>query len=93
MHYNTTSEQGDLLKEYQAQTKAQEAKILVLFRQNPNRTFTAPEVWECAAWVGQPPLTSVRRALSDLQQLGFIRKGSKRKGIFGRSNYEWKLCG
>jgi hypothetical protein len=91
MFYNTTHEQGTQLTLFRKKSERQDATILHHFKQNPSKTFTAPELLKAIHWGVRPPLTSVRRAISDLERLGYIVKADKRDGMYGRSNFSYKL--
>ena len=67
---------------------AMSAKVLALFRDNPNAGYIAPEVHAIVGGL----LTSVRRTLTDLMNEGLLVKtGHRRKGAFGVENCEYKL--
>ena len=67
---------------------AMNAKVLALFRDNPNTGYIAPEVHAIVGGL----LTSVRRTLTDLMNDEFLVKtGNRRKGAFGVENCEYKL--
>ena len=63
------------------------AKVLALFRDNPNAGYIAPEVHAIVGGL----LTSVRRTLTDLMNDEFLVKTGNRKGAFGVENCEYKL--
>jgi hypothetical protein len=68
----------------------QNEKILDLFRQNKYTDFTPAEVF--LRFGQQIPLTSIRRAISDLTKAGeLVKTENKRKGLFNESNNAWKL--
>jgi hypothetical protein len=69
----------------------QTEKILQFFKDNKYCDFTAAEIW--IRFGQQFPLTSARRAISDLTKAGdLVKTENKRKGIFGELNYtyQWK---
>jgi hypothetical protein len=68
----------------------QNEKILAFFKENPMSDFTPAEVW--LKFGQQYPLTSIRRAISDLTKAGdLIKTDLKRKGIYNEINCVWKL--
>ena len=89
-YYNTTSEAGQKLLNYNKQAQSQNEVILSFFRlaKNRNKEFTPMEVSEKTKIL----FTSVRRALSwltDTRKL--VKTENKKQGKFGRPNYTWKL--
>lgn len=82
----TPSEQDT--KRIARSASAMNAKVLALFRDNPNTGYIAPEVHAIVGGL----LTSVRRTLTDLMNEGLLVKtGKRRKGAFGVENCEYKL--
>lgn len=96
MFYNTTSETGPTLTAYKAQAKTQRDAVLTFFRLNPGVTFTPFEVldkmiqWEMID--PRTPVTSIRRAMTDLTDAGVIVKLDLAKPErYGRGNHVWRL--
>ena len=92
VYYNTTNLKGDELKTSQKKTASQEQKVLKIFNKyqiplSPTevyRNFTSSNA----------PLTSIRRALSNLTRDGKLEKTSKKKlGMYGKYEHCWKLAG
>ena len=91
-YYNTTHLEGSELVEAWKQATNQEAKVLVLFRAHPAKYFSAPEVANKVFPNQSVPLTSVRRAITDLTNAGcLVRTDSKVPGLYGKDNYQWRL--
>lgn len=68
----------------------QSEKILALFKESPHCDFTPSEVY--LKFGQQYPLTSIRRAITNLTDAGdLIRTDKKRKGLYNEDNYTWKL--
>lgn len=89
---DSTNESGVTLDEYENKAKKQDDLILALFRKFPLVPMTPPEVNVLLGTNSHMLLTSVRRSLNSLTNLGYLeRLDSKRKGIYGRMNYQWKL--
>lgn len=87
-YYNTTNETGESLKKATSDAKTQNDKILEWLRQRPGLYFTPPEIAEGVGIL----LTSCRRALTDLTDIGRIEKTkNKQKGIYGKPNYCWRF--
>lgn len=97
-HFNTTHESGDRLREFEQKAKSQEIEILRLFKREAKKRkvpeFTPSNVHN-RIWFNQDknyPITSVRRALTNLTKLGFLEKTTKKKmGPYGRPEYVWRL--
>lgn len=94
MFYNTNKEHDKELKDHQLKALTQEEKILQFFIVNRKKAFTA---WEVAMKVGDmvitTPITSYRRAINSLVELGkIIETGELRMGALGRKvrTYQYK---
>lgn len=99
-YFNTTNESGATLKNNVAKAKSQEEEILNVFIFDYtiyNKTildtflgFTASNLYEMSD--KKYPITSIRRALTNLTKQGkLIKTDEKRIGMYGRSEYVWKL--
>tara|TARA_R100000315_G_C5192540_1_gene112410 strand:+ start:461 stop:835 length:375 start_codon:yes stop_codon:yes gene_type:complete len=96
MYYNTTNENGSLLKVNTKQAENQTTLTLSVFQTYPTYTFSADEVWnfliDNEAINEQTPLTSIRRAITDLTNAGKIVKTNRKVlGSAGRKTYTWRL--
>jgi hypothetical protein len=96
MYYNTTNENGSLLKANTKQAENQTTLTLSVFQTYPTYTFSADEVWQFLidneAINEQTPLTSIRRAITDLTNAGKIVKTNRKVlGSAGRKTYTWRL--
>lgn len=92
--FNTTSEAGPLLAEYQAKAGEQNETVLGVFRrlQCPLTPSNVLLYYPHAPGAPMPPLTSIRRAISTLTESGaLVKTEAKRKGMFGRNEYCWTL--
>lgn len=84
---------------YEVKAENQEIKILSLFRASPTRTFTAEGILQDHRILDQDtPLTSVRRALTNLNSQGEIVKVGQALGMYGRPVnvyrlYRWGIPG
>lgn len=90
-YYNTTHKTGDDLKVVTEKAIGLQKKIEAYFKLFPDKEFTPPQIMENLHITA--PLTSVRRAISNLTTDGILIKTSNLKmGIYGQSNYTWKLA-
>ena len=90
-YYNTLGIADRQLRDAIEKTTKQEKIVLLLFEAKKEMTPC-----ECHAMyvhvVKNTPLTSIRRAITDLTTKGsLIQTGSKRLGIYGKDNYVWKI--
>lgn len=89
--HNTLDLPESDLKVRQLKAGSQNQKILAIFRNNPDEHYTPFEIW--AVHYPHAPLTSIRRAMTDLTKLGYLEKTKeKRAGEYGELNYCWKLA-
>ena len=89
MFYNTTKESGKDLESYSVKAETQKESVLFLFQKF--KKGTASDVW---AFYGPAlcPLTSIRRAITDLCNEGkLIRTEEKKIGLYGRSEFIYSL--
>ncbi|MCP4568363.1 MAG: hypothetical protein GY841_12365 [FCB group bacterium] len=90
-YYNTTAETGDRLKDSETKTGTQTDRILSYFKSRPTGLFSPADIQDRV--LPGAPLTSVRRAMTDLTADGLLRKtGRLVPGKFGKLNYCWKLA-
>jgi len=90
--HNTVNAIQPELFEYQAKAQTQEDEIAAFFRLW-RRGWSPSEVWT-HLFSSRAPLTSVRRAISNLTAKGVLeRTETKRQGVYGRLEYVWKLAG
>lgn len=91
-YYNTTNEKGEKLKEYQAKALTQKEMITRHFLKNKGKEFSPSEVWQKLFDIFTP-ITSIRRAISDLTDEGILVKTqNQKKGLFGRKEHTWKYA-
>lgn len=68
----------------------QTARILGLFLNSPRTEFTPFAV--CMHFGQQWPITSIRRAITDLTEWGYLEKtGNMRRELLGKMNHTWRL--
>jgi Fe2+ or Zn2+ uptake regulation protein len=94
-YYNTTRETGDQLKLFVKRAKRQDEKMLEFLRKHPNKRYT-PEALRL--WVfgedTKTPITSVRRALTNLKDRGLVVKSETADGIgdYGNHVHTWRAA-
>lgn len=86
-YFNTTKESGTTLKNNVAKADTQESIILDFYKFRNKMTPS-----ELMYYFTRTPITSIRRALTNLTKQGkLIKTDEKRIGMYGRSEYVWKL--
>ncbi len=95
--YNTTGETGRTLDLFAHKATDQETEILAYFvrYRHHHAGFTPSEVWTglYRGLSGLVPLTSVRRAISNLTARGALLKTErKRLSGYGRPEHVWTLA-
>lgn len=92
-HYNTTHEDRDKLESYGKATATQDNRIANFFELYPGEIYTPWEIQSLVFAPPQPPITSVRRSMSDLAKAGILTKTLHKKeaGNYGRRSYAWTL--
>ena len=86
--FNTTGETGATLATYRAKASAQDRRILAIME---DLGMASPsQVW--AAMDKSCPITSVRRAMTNLTSAGMLVKmDHKVMGAFGRPEHVWQI--
>jgi predicted transcriptional regulator len=85
--HNTTNESGNQLEIFTEKAKKQESEILSLMMLY--KELSPSDVWK---YFQNYPLTSVRRAITNLTNQGFLEKTQNKKiGVYGRSEFVWKI--
>ena len=91
-YFNTTISTGPELNRFEAKAKSQEQRILKWLEINPCR-MTPSEI-RYQVFGNDVPITSVRRALSNLTRDHRLVKTCKQvKGPYGRPEFMWRLPG
>jgi hypothetical protein len=71
--------------------KSQQEKILIYFQSLPGRRF-APHQIKAAIFSDHTPITSIRRAITNLEKDGFLTKTDRMiEGDFGAPVHTWEL--
>ena len=91
MYHNTTESIQPELGKYQDKAKSQEERILRYMRKYP--CSMSPTEVLLSVFGNSVPITSVRRALTNLTNSGDAVKTDKQiKGPYGRPEFQWKLA-
>ncbi len=88
MYYNTTSETGTTLERSHRKAATQQERIMELFKQGGE--FTPDEIH--SRLNTRAPLTSTRRAITNLTREGRLEKTDKQRiGMYGKMTYVWRM--
>ena len=89
-YYNTLNESKTVVKESKEKAKKQKDHIFAIFR-HTLRPMTPAEIWEGYGYKNSNvPLTSIRRAITNLDSEGLLEKTDiKKPGVYGKQNYCW----
>jgi hypothetical protein len=88
-YFNTTSLEGHDLDDAEIAARSQEERIQHFFRTAGSFLYTPSEVRR-EVFAGAVPITSVRRAMTNLEHAGWLGKSSKqRPGPYGRPEHCW----
>ena len=89
-YYNTNNEVGLELKESNKKAKTQEDAILDIFKISIR--LTASGAWLIYNFKGNTPITSIRRAITNLCNEGKLLKTPETKvGIYGKSEHVYQI--
>lgn len=90
--HNTTNERGETLRRAESKAKYQDAQVLALFRKHAPLALSPSQVHRALAT--KAPLTSIRRAITNLTAAELLaRTDMKVRGVYGRSEFKWRLKG
>lgn len=92
-YYNTTNSQGAVLNSFKSKAKAQEQVIADYFSKHPKNLYAPSDILRLAVAILEPstPITSVRRAMTNLTTEGIlIKTNTQKQGPQGRPEYLWK---
>ena len=86
--YNTIGLTKEQLTQQRVKTGTQNHKVLQWFRNHPGE-YTPSQVWR---WMDLPnvPLTSIRRAITDLTPDYLEKTGTMKMGIYGKPEGCWR---
>lgn len=90
-YFNTNNEVGPVLEESRKNTEEQEKIILNFFRDNAENVYSPDMIW--ANLFSSPvPLTSIRRAITNLTNEGYLEKTTVMvMGSYGKRCHTWIL--
>ena len=92
-YHNTLSHEGETLREYQAKAGSQDEKILAYMKSFSYGTLFTPTMLHRAVFDFSCPITSVRRALSNLTNANVLVKTEiLSEGMYGREEHNWRLA-
>ena len=89
-YYNTLNEQDPTLTKSKEKAKKQKDQIFAIYR-HTLRPMTPAEIWEKYGYKSRNvPLTSIRRAITNLETEGLLKKTDIQKpGVYGKLNHCW----
>ena len=91
-HHNTTRESDQQLAEYEGRAIKQEDRILEYYASNWHTSISPSRVHRYL--MPDVPLTSVRRAITNLTNQGKLERTDKKvDGVYGRPEYCWRYAG
>lgn len=89
-YFNTTNLKDRELKEVSKKASYQETIVLEFFKKHKGMQFGPTGIWMSCFNPEETPLTSVRRAITNLTNKGKLTKTeNKLIGIYGRKEYLW----
>ena len=98
-YFNTTNIRYKALQNEIANAKKQEERILLIFNKFKDKGMTPYNVLRvytaffCQENAITPPLTSIRRAITNLTNKSMLEKTGKMKDeIYGKPNNIWRLA-
>lgn len=92
MFYNTIDLSGEILKKEWANSLKQEDYITEIFKCNLNKPLSPSQILKVYndKHKNNVPITSIRRAMTDLTSKNILRKTSVTvKGLFGKNEFCW----
>lgn len=90
MFHNTINATNNEVAEFNVKIKTQNDRILEFFKNNQGKQYTPFDVQK-ALDMYYHPITSIRRAISDLcADNKLIKCNEQRTGPYGKKNYTWK---
>ena len=89
-YYNTLNESAKDVKTSETKAKKQKDQIFAIYR-HTLRPMTPAEIWENYGFKNSNvPLTSIRRAITNLEAEGLLKKTDIQKpGVYGKMNHCW----
>jgi len=91
-YFNTNRETGDVLKQSIATAFRQQHRVLYIFQSSPRALFSPEEIHR--HFDDNVPLTSIRRAITNLTQEGKLEKTTHMSvGKYGKKVHLWRYKG
>lgn len=92
-YHNTNNESGATLASSNKKAVKQEVKVLEFFKSNSKSDSFSPEdVLQQVDFGKSIPITSVRRAMTNLTNSGHLKKTSiMKQGQFGKKIHTWQI--
>ena len=91
--FNTTNETGAELATYKTKATTQSDRIYEFYKRHRGVPFSPSQV-QAALAMHNVPITSIRRAITDLtNECKLIKTEIKTQGMYGRDEYCWRLAG
>ena len=91
VYFNTTNLSGPELRSAQSSAKSQEAEIAEVFRVTGYSMTPSQVHWRM--WPTRAPITSIRRAMSNLTLRGVLVKlDAMRMGPLGKKEHYWEYA-
>ena len=89
-YYNTLNESAPEVKASKAKAAKQKDEIFAIYR-HTLRPMTPAEIWDGYGFKNNNvPLTSIRRAITNLESEGLLKKTDIQKpGVYGKMNHCW----
>lgn len=93
-YFNTTHARGAELADCETKARHQEERVANLFKKHAPFPLSPSRVHSALGGDTFGPLTSVRRAVTNLQKAGVLEKLDRRmRGPYGRPEHLWRLKG
>ena len=93
-YFNTTNLRGQQLAAYNIQAQKQDDMVVEFFRRNPHAIVTTEDLWIALPALARGPITSTRRAFSNLLNRGLIEKTDAQvTGLWGKPIHLWRSKG
>ena len=87
-HYHNTTKEFNW-SDYEKKAESQDDKVLQFLLERRGKTFTCEDIWRMV--LPDAPLTSARRAVSNLHNAGYLTQVGKVPGKYKRPIYLWSL--
>lgn len=90
-YYNTTHQGGEQLALFKVKAERQEVAIINYWRAHKKEKFHPAQIQQRIETLNNAPLTSIRRAFTNLSKTGNIKKTDFQvKGPYSRPTHLWE---